>query len=67
MSEGPADRTVMELTTAEAKLVVAALRQFEPFWPAGADDLTRAQLLAEIRGAIDHLASSLPPPVTSIS
>jgi hypothetical protein len=59
MSDDLSDRIGVELTTAEAKLIVAALRQFEPFWPADMDDLNRADLLAEIRVAIDHVAGSL--------
>ncbi|MCW2757814.1 MAG: hypothetical protein JWO46_1560 [Nocardioidaceae bacterium] len=53
------DRIAVELTTAEARLVVAALRRYEPYWPADTDDLSRAELLAEIRGAIDRIGSSL--------
>jgi hypothetical protein len=61
MSDGLPDRIGVELTTAEAKLIVAALRQFEPYWPADVDGMSRAELLAEIRGAIDRVASSLHP------
>jgi hypothetical protein len=63
MSDGLADRIGVELTTAEAKLIIAALRQFEPYWPADMDDLSRAELLAEIRGAMDRVASLLQPGV----
>lgn len=49
----------VELTPDEAKLVIAALRQFEPYWPADMDELSRADLLAGIRVAIDHVATSL--------
>ncbi|GAB3662988.1 hypothetical protein GCM10027596_25450 [Nocardioides korecus] len=60
MDENATDRILLELTPAEARLVVAALRQLEPFWPAGADDRTRAELLAEVRAAIDHVVGALP-------
>jgi hypothetical protein len=61
MSEVAAGRITVEFTIAEAKLVVAALRQFEPFWPADLDDLGRAELLAGIRQGIERLASELDP------
>jgi hypothetical protein len=51
----------VELTTSEAKLVVAALQQFEPYWPSDMDDLSRAEVLAEIRDAVDHLLATLDP------
>jgi len=50
-----------ETSISEAKLVVAALRRFEPFWPRDMDDMSRAELLAGIRQAIEHLASDLDP------
>jgi hypothetical protein len=53
------DRIQVELTPSEARLVVAALRQFEPFWPAEADDLSRTELLAEVRAAVDRVTGSL--------
>jgi hypothetical protein len=49
----------VELTSAEAKLVIAALRQFEPYWPSDLDDLGQTELLTGIRGAIDHVTTSL--------
>jgi hypothetical protein len=61
MTELPSDRIAVELTTAEAKLVVAALRQFEAFWPSDMDDMSRAELLAGIRQEIEHLARKLDP------
>ena len=61
MAEAPSDRIVIELTTAQAKLVVAALRQFQPFWPHDMDDMSRAALLAGIRQRIEQLARELDP------
>jgi hypothetical protein len=52
-------RISVELTPSETRLVIAALSQFEPFWPAGMDDLGRADLAAGIREAIDHVTDSL--------
>lgn len=59
MSDDGVGRVSVELSPDEARLVIAALRQFEPYWPSDLDDLTRADLLANIGGAIDHLTSSL--------
>ena len=50
---------VLEISPDEAKLVIAALGQFEPYWPADMDELTRADLLAGMRQAIDHVTASL--------
>jgi hypothetical protein len=61
MNDTESDATAVELTTSEAKLVVAALRQFEPYWPSDLDDLSRAQLLAEMRGSVDRLVEALDP------
>jgi hypothetical protein len=61
MSEVPSGRITVELTFAEAKLVVAALRQFEPFWPSDLDDKSRVELLADIRQAVEHVARQLDP------
>jgi hypothetical protein len=61
MSEFPSGRITVEFTLAEAKLVVAALRQFEPFWPRDLDDKGLAELLADIRQGIEHLAGQLDP------
>jgi hypothetical protein len=58
MMESSADRIAVELTTDEATLILAALRQFEPYWPAGVDDLNRAELLAGIREGIEHVRSA---------
>lgn len=49
----------IDLTPAEAKLVIAALRQFEPYWPSDMDAMDRADLLDGIRRAIEHVRSSL--------
>jgi hypothetical protein len=59
MTEGASDRMAVELTTAEAKLIVAALRQFEAFWPSDMDDMTRAELLAGIRQGVDNVVRVL--------
>jgi hypothetical protein len=61
MSEAAPDRIAVEFSTTEAKLIVAALRQFEPFWPADMDDLSRAELLAGIHQGIEHVVSALDP------
>jgi hypothetical protein len=59
MDEAAAGSVSVELTAAEAKLIITALRQFEPHWPADMDDLNRADLLAGIRDAIDRVTATL--------
>jgi len=59
MSGDGSERVLVELTTAEAKLIITALQQFEPYWPSDMDDLNRADLLAGIRMAIDRVVASL--------
>ena len=59
MTEDAADRIAVEFSTAEAKLIVAALRRFEPFWPSDMDDLSRTELLAEIRQGVEHVVTVL--------
>ena len=59
MTDGSTDRIAVEFTVAEAKLIVAALRQFEPYWPADMDDMGRAELLAGIRQGIEHVAAEI--------
>jgi hypothetical protein len=59
MSGNLGERVSVDLTPDEARLVIAALRQFEPFWPSDMDALTRSELIAAIRGAIDHVTASL--------
>jgi hypothetical protein len=59
MSGEIAERVSVDLTPDEARLVIVALRQFEPFWPPDLDELTRSELLAGIRVAIDHVTASL--------
>ena len=61
MTEAPSDRMAVEFSTAEAKLIVAALRQFEPFWPFDMDDMSRAELLAGIRQGVEHVVNALDP------
>jgi hypothetical protein len=67
MTGGPTDRIAVEFTIAEAKLIVAALRQFEPFWPSDMDDMGRAELLAGIRQGIEHVAAVIDPANAPIS
>jgi len=67
MTEVPSGRIAVEFTTAEAKLIVAALRQFEPYWPADLDDMSRAELLAGIRQQIERLTRNLDPEHASTS
>jgi hypothetical protein len=59
MSGNPAEHVTVDLTPDEARLVIAALRRFEPFWPSDMDALTRAELFAGIRVAIDRVTASL--------
>jgi hypothetical protein len=59
MSGNLAERVSVDWTPDEARLVIIALRQFEPFWPADMDELTRSELLAGIRVAIDQVTASL--------
>lgn len=61
MTGATPDRITVELSTTEAKLIVAALRQFEPFWPSGMDDMGRAELLAGIREGIERVVTALDP------
>ena len=55
------ERVQLDLTAREASLVVAALRQFEPYWPAQETPQSQAQLLADLREAIDHILATLQP------
>jgi hypothetical protein len=59
MSETTSDQVTVELTQDEAKLVIAALRQFEPYWPSDMDELSRTELLTGIRTAIGHITTTL--------
>jgi hypothetical protein len=61
MSETASDHVSVELTRDEAKLVIAALRQFEPYWPSDMDELTRGELLEGIRSAIGSITTTLNP------
>lgn len=61
MNDNDSDRVSVELTSDEARLVIAALRQFEPYWPSDMDELSRIDLLSGIRVAIDHVTTSLAP------
>ena len=57
----------VELTPDEARLILASLRQFEPFWPSDLDDMSRAELLDGIRQAIGHVVGALDPTRTADS
>jgi hypothetical protein len=59
MNDSDAPHVVLELTPDEAAIVAAALRQFEPYWPTDTSDLSRAELLAGIRDAIDGVRRRL--------
>jgi hypothetical protein len=61
MTESSSETIAVEVTVAEAKLIVAALRQFEPFWPSDLDDMSRTELLAGIRLGIEHIRGQLDP------
>jgi hypothetical protein len=67
MTEATPDRIAIEFSTTEARLIVAALRQFEPFWPSDMDEMSRAELLAGIRQGIDNVVSALDPAVAPTS
>ena len=59
MSEPTSDPVAVELTQDEAKLVIAALRQFEPYWPSDMDEMSRVELLSGIRTAIDRITTTV--------
>jgi hypothetical protein len=59
MTSSPTDTVTVELTGDEARLVLAALLRFEPYWPSDLDDLGRTELLAEIRTAVEHVRSTI--------
>ena len=65
MADTDSERVSVELSSDEARLVVAALRQFEPYWPSDMDDLDRIELLAEIRAAIVRVSSQLGTPTAT--
>lgn len=65
MADTDAEQVSVELSSDEARLVVAALRQFEPYWPSDMDDLDRIELLAEIRAAIVRVSSQLGTPTAT--
>jgi hypothetical protein len=67
MTEDASGRLTVELTIEEAKLIVAALRQFSPSWPHDMDDMSRAELLDGIRRGIEHVVSQLGPEHASTS
>jgi hypothetical protein len=59
MDESSSQNVVLELAPPEAAIVAAALRQFEPYWPSDVSDLSRDELLASIRTAIDDVIRRL--------
>ena len=59
MDESSSQNVVLELAPQEAAIVAAALRQFEPYWPSDTTDLSRDELLASIRTAIDDVIRRL--------
>ncbi|MCW2778179.1 MAG: hypothetical protein JWN17_1904 [Frankiales bacterium] len=59
MSGNPGANVSIDVTPDEATLIIAALRQFEPFWPSDMDALTHAELLAGIRSAVDGVTARL--------
>lgn len=61
MDENVTNHIHVDLTSEEATLIVAALRQFEPYWPADTDEVSRTELLAEIRRAVEHLTLATRP------
>jgi len=67
MTNGSSNLIAVELTPDEARLIVAALQQFEPFWPADMDDMSRAELLTGIRQGIEHVVEALDAPHPSTS
>lgn len=64
MPDSAPDPISVELTADEARLIVAALQQFEPYWPSDLDDLGRAELLAELREGVEHVLGVLRSPAT---
>jgi hypothetical protein len=65
MTTTPSNRVTVELTSDEARLVLAAVKQFEPYWPSDLDDLSRAELLVGIRSALEHVRSTIGEAVTT--
>jgi hypothetical protein len=57
-SEHP-DRLRIELTTGDALIVMAAVRQFEPYWPSALSDGRRIELLADTREAVERIIRTL--------
>ena len=67
MTDGLSERIAVEFTIDEAKLIVAALRQFEPFWPSDMDDMSRAELLADVHRGVQRVVGALDPATKPIS
>jgi hypothetical protein len=59
MNTDPGDRITIALSDEEAMLVLAALRQFEPYWPGDLDDLARDELLARVRASLEHIRATI--------
>jgi hypothetical protein len=53
------DRLQVELTTGDALIVLAAVRQFEPYWSAGLSEPGRIALLADTREAVERIIRTL--------
>ena len=67
MTTSSSSLLTVEVTPDEAKLIVAALRQFEPYWPSDLEATSRAELLAGIRHGIEHVVAALDEPRASAS
>jgi hypothetical protein len=59
MADESSHHIAVELTPDEARLIVAALRRFEPYWPSDLDEMSRAELLTGIRQGIEHVVGEL--------
>jgi hypothetical protein len=59
MSEGECDRVTVELTAAEAELIVAAVRRYQPTWPTGLDARGRMDHLTRTRLDVEHVVELL--------
>jgi hypothetical protein len=59
MTTDPGDRITIALSDEEAMLVLAALRQFQPYWPGDLDDLARQELLARVRASLEHIRTTI--------
>jgi hypothetical protein len=53
------DQVTITLSADEARIVVAALRQFEPYWPADIDERDLADLLHVVQRAVGRVTADL--------